>query len=70
MAEEAGVTTKVKSAASTIKQKADERGVSEIASKAASSTKNMAVKAKDYTVESSKSIYQSAQDGTLKDKTS
>ena len=68
-AEETGLSEKVTTAAYAAKAKADETGVSNALHSAQQNFSKAAHSAMDYTAESGKSIYQSAQEGTLKDKT-
>mgnify|MGYP001109031509 CR=1 FL=1 len=64
------MSAKVSNAASVIKQKADEHGVTEKARIAAEKAKIAARNAADYTKESAKSVKQTAEEGKLQEKTS
>lgn len=58
----------MKNLADSIKQKAEQAGITEKAKVAAQIAKEKAQNAKEYMVESGKSLNESAKDGTLKEK--
>mmetsp|Transcript_11163 Transcript_11163/g.18750 ORF Transcript_11163/g.18750 Transcript_11163/m.18750 type:complete len:147 (-) Transcript_11163:49-489(-) len=68
-AEEAKLAEKLSNATQSIKQTAQERGWDEMAKNAATKAKLAADKAANYTYESGQSIYKSAQEGSLQEKT-
>lgn len=69
-AEEAGITEKVSNMAHAVKAKSDETGFTATMQSAGQKVNIAAANAATYTQEQSKALYASAQDGSLKEKTS